>query len=166
MHDDATRRPWWGLAGWAGVTFVAAALGGLASAGSREFYAQLATPDWAPPGTVFGPVWTLLYILMALAAWLVWRRAGWQGARAALAMYLVQLALNALWTWLFFAWRQGAAAFVEVLVLWVAIAATALLFGRVRPLAGALMLPYLAWVTFASALTWASWRMNPQLLGA
>lgn len=163
--NDETRRPWLGLAGWIAVTLVAAVLGTLANIGSREFYAQLSLPGWAPPGSVFGPVWTLLYILMAIAAWLVWRHGGWQGARSALVLYLVQLALNALWTWLFFAWRQGGAAFVEVLVMWLAIAATTVMFWRVRPLAGALMLPYLAWVTFASALTHAAWRMNPQLLG-
>lgn len=164
--NDVTRRPWLGLLGWAGVTFVAAALGSIANVRSREFYTQLSMPDWAPSGSVFGPVWTMLYILMAIAAWLVWKRAGWQGARGALVLYLVQLVLNTLWSWLFFAWRQGGAAFVEVLVMWLAIAATTAMFWRIRPLAGALMLPYLAWVTFASALTHAAWRMNPQLLGS
>src|SRR5690606_36483937 len=115
-----------------------------------EFYGRLALPDWAPPASVFGPAWTLLYVLMALAAWMVWRRAGWSGARGALSLYLVQLLLNALWSWLFFAWRLGGAAFVEVLVMWLAIAATLLAFWRVRPLAGALLLPYLGWVTFAA----------------
>jgi len=165
MHEDATRRPWLGLAGWAAVTFVAAALGSMASVRSREFYGLLELPQWAPPGAVFGPVWTALYVLMAVAAWLVWRRAGWKGASTALSLFIVQLALNALWSWLFFAWRQGAGAFAEVRLLWMAIAARIAGFWRVRPLAGALMLPYLAWVTFASALTHAAWRMNPHLLG-
>lgn len=165
MQDGHVRRPWLGLAGWAAVTFVAAAIGSVASTRSGQFYAELARPDWAPPASVFGPTWTLLYVLMALAAWLVWRRAGWQGARTALLLYLVQLALNALWSWLFFAWRLGGPAFFEVLLLWLAIAATLAAFWRVRPLAGALLLPYLAWVTFASCLNYATWRMNPALLG-
>lgn len=160
-----TRNPWIGLLGWAAVTFVAAALGSIASMRATEFYGQLARPDWAPTSSVFGPVWTTLYILMALAAWLVWRRAGWQGARVALVLYLVQLVLNALWSWLFFAWRMGGPAFAEVVVLWLAILATLVAFWRVRPLAGALLVPYLAWVTFAAFLNHATWRMNPQLLG-
>ena len=162
---EHTRRPWTGLLGWAAVTFATAAVGGAASMRSDDFYAQLATPSWAPPSSAFGPVWTLLYILMALAAWMVWRRAGWNGARVALTLYLVQLVLNALWTWCFFAWRMGGLAFADIVLLWLVIAATTWLFWRVRPLTGMLMLPYLAWVTFAAFLNYASWRMNPQLLG-
>jgi len=154
-----------GLVGWLAVTFAAAAIGGLASASAGDFYARLIRPDWAPPGWLFGPVWTLLYLLMGIAAWLVWREAGFRGARAALTLFLVQLAANALWTWLFFAWRLGALAFAEVLLLWALILATTVAFWRVRPIAGALLLPYLAWVSFACALTWATWRINPGLLG-
>jgi tryptophan-rich sensory protein len=153
-----------GLIGWLLVTAAAAALGGLASARAGEFYATLERPSWAPPAAVFGPVWTTLYVLMAVAAWLVWRERGFAGARVALALYLAQLALNALWTWLFFAWRQGALALAEIVVLWLALAATVVAFRRVRPLAGALLLPYLAWVSFATALTAAVWRANPDRL--
>ena len=102
-----------GLLGWIGITAAAAALGSAAAAGSREFYEGLQRPSWAPPASVFGPVWTVLYLAMAVAAWMVWRARNFIGARVALALFLGQLALNAFWTWLFFAWHQGALAFVD-----------------------------------------------------
>jgi tryptophan-rich sensory protein len=148
-----------------GVTFAAAAMGALASVQARSFYAELARPEWAPPGWVFGPVWSALYTLMAIAVWLVWRSAGFAAARSAVGLFAAQLAANALWSWLFFAWRLGAAAFAEVLLLWALILATVVAFWRLSRLAAALLVPYLAWVTLASALTWAVWRSNPQLLG-
>jgi tryptophan-rich sensory protein len=151
--------------GWLAASFAAAAAGGLASANSGGFYQTLIRPGWAPPPWLFAPAWTLLYLLMGVAAWLVWREKGFRGARTALSLFLVQLAFNAIWTWLFFAWRLGAAAFVEILALWVLIAFTMVAFWRVRPLAGVLMIPYLAWVAFASALTYSVWRSNPALLG-
>jgi benzodiazapine receptor len=154
-----------GLGGWMIVTFIAAALGATASANAPEFYAELTLPAWAPPAWLFGPVWTILYLLMAIAAWLVWRERGFRAAAAALTLFLVQLALNALWSWLFFAWQQGAAAFVEILLLWALIVATMVAFWRIRPLAAILLAPYLAWVTFAAVLCYAIWRLNPQLLG-
>ncbi len=153
-----------GLLGWLLTCFVAAALGGLASAHAGAFYRELAHPPWAPPGWLFGPVWSLLYLLMAVAAWLVWREQGFRRARTALSLFLLQLAANALWTWLFFVWHQGAFALLEILVLWALILTTILAFWRIRPWAGALLLPYLAWVTFASALTWSVWKGNPHLL--
>lgn len=150
------------LAAWLTASFAAAALGAVATRQAPEFYAQLARPDWAPPGWLFGPVWTLLYALMAVAAWRVWRKAGFA---TALYLFLAQLALNALWSWLFFAWRLGGAAFGEILLLWLLIAATVAAFFRIDRLAAALLVPYLAWVSFACALTYAVWRANPQLLG-
>jgi tryptophan-rich sensory protein len=153
-----------GLAGWLLLTFAAAAVGAIASADAGAFYQQLSRPPWAPPGWLFAPVWSALYLLIGIAAWLVWRERGLRGARTALSLFVIQLAANALWTWLFFAWREGTLAFIEILILWALIVATLVAFWRVRPLAGALLLPYLAWVTFASALTFATWRMNPQLL--
>lgn len=151
------------LAGWLALAFAAGAVGAVASVNAAAFYAQLARPSWAPPGAAFGPVWSTLYALMGVAAWLVWREA--QGPRgAALALFAVQLAVNALWSWLFFAWRQGAAAFAGALLLAALIAATIAAFRRVRPLAAALLVPYFLWVAFACALTWAVWRANPALL--
>lgn len=153
------------MAGWLLVTYAAAAIGGLASARSGTFYQQLSRPDWDPPPSVFGPVWTILYLLMAIAAWLVWRDRGFARAGGALGLYLVQLAANALWTWLFFAWQMGSMAFLEILVLWVLIFATIVAFWRIRRSAGLLMLPYLAWVTFAAMLTYSIWQRNPDVLG-
>ena len=165
MHRITGIRQVYGLAGWLLVTGIAAVVGSMASRRSEDFYGQLVQPSWAPPPEVFGPVWTVLYALMALAAWLVWRQGGFTYARGALTLYLVQLVLNALWSWLFFGWRQGGLALAEVLLLWLLIAATTVAFRRIRPLAAALLLPYLAWVTFASALTAVLWRANPGLLG-
>ena len=154
-----------GLAGWLVLAFAAAGIGAIASANAGAFYQQLTRPDWAPPGWLFGPVWSVLYLLMGIAAWLVWRERGFGQARVALSLFLIQLAANALWTWLFFAWQLGALAFIEILILWALIVATMAAFRRIRPLAAALMIPYLAWVTFAVALTFATWRLNPQILG-
>jgi len=154
-----------GLLGWLGISFAAAAIGGFASANAGTFYAQLVRPVWAPPSWLFAPAWTVLYLLMAVAAWLVWREHGFRQAQTALSLFLVQLAANALWTWLFFAWHLGAIAFAEILILWILIACTIVAFWRVRPVAGVLLLPYLAWVTFASALAYSTWKQNPLLLG-
>lgn len=154
-----------GLIGWFIVSFAVSALGAIASIEARSFYAGLVQPDWAPPGWLFGPVWTLLFALMAVAAWLVWRNGGFRANRAALALFLVQLAFNALWSWLFFAWRLGGPAFADILLLWVLILATLVAFWRVRPLAGALLVPYLLWVSFAAFLNYAVWQLNPAFLG-
>ena len=145
------------------VSFAAAAIGGLATRRAPEFYAALSRPAWAPPAAVFGPVWTVLYTLMAIAAWLVWKEKGFGGARVALALFALQLAVNALWSWLFFAWQRGLLAEVEIVVLLALIALTLVAFWRVRPLAGALLIPYLAWVTYATALTFALVRRNPDV---
>jgi len=152
------------LSGWLLLAFAAAAIGALATMEAKSFYAILVRPSWAPPGWVFGPVWTVLYALMGLAAWLVWRSGGFKAHRTALVLFVLQLAANALWSWLFFTWHQGAVAFAEILVLWALIAATAASFWRLNTLAGVLMVPYLAWVTFASALNFAVWQLNPGLL--
>ena len=145
--------------------FATAAVGALASIDAAGFYAQLVQPPWAPPAWLFGPAWTVLFLLMSVAAWLVWRRHGLGGARVALGLFAVQLVANALWSWLFFAWRLGGPAFAEVIVLWLLIAATAWQFWRLHRLAALLLVPYLAWVAFAAALNFTLWRMNPALLG-
>ncbi len=165
MPSLSTQKQFVGLMAWLAICFAASAVGALASVQARSFYGQLTQPDWAPPPEIFGPVWTVLYTLMAVAAWLVWRSQGFRDNRAALALFLLQLAVNALWSWLFFAWRLGALALADVLVLWILIAATAIAFWRVSPLAGALLIPYLLWVGFASALNYALWQLNPGVLG-
>ena len=153
-----------GLLAWLGLVAVAAIAGAVASSQAPSFYGQLARPDWAPPASVFGPVWSLLYGLMAVAVWLVWREPASERRKLALGLFVVQLAVNALWSWLFFGWHNGALAFGDVLLLLGLVIATLLAFWRIRPLAGALLLPYAAWVAFASALTWSVWQANPGLL--
>ncbi len=153
-----------GWLGWFAVTFIAAALGSTASIEASAFYAELVQPTWSPPAWLFGPVWTSLFTLMAIAAALVWRSGGFRAHGTALGLYVGQLVLNALWSWLFFAWHLGGIAFLEVVLLWLAIAATMVLFWRARPLAGLLLVPYLLWVAFAAVLNFTLWQLNPELL--
>jgi benzodiazapine receptor len=138
--------------------FAAAAVGALFPPG--EWYLGLERPLLTPPGWVFGPVWTTLYTLMAVAAWLVWRARGLAGARGPLALFAIQLVLNAAWSPLFFGAHALGWALVEITALWLAIAATLAAFGRVRPLAAALLAPYLAWVSLALWLNLGFWRLN------
>lgn len=154
-----------GLVGWLGITFVAAEIGAWASISAGTFYGQLLRPDWAPPAAWFSPVWTTLFILMGLAVWLVWREKGFHDTRGALTLYLIQLAVNALWSWLFFGWRMGGAAFADIIVLWILIVLTLRAFWRINRIAGLLLVPYLLWVSFAMALNYTVWQLNPQLLG-
>ena len=122
------------------------------------WYAALMKPAWNPPSWIFGPAWTLLYTLMAVAAWLVWKRVGFSRP---LAFYFVQLALNAAWTPIFFGAHQLGWALMEIILLWIMILLTLLSFRRVTPTAGWLFVPYLAWVSFASFLNLTLWRLNP-----
>lgn len=151
-----------GLLGWLALVFIAAALGAIASMDAGSFYGQLAKPSWAPPASLFGPVWSVLYLLMGISAWLVWRSPAPRGT--ALALFCVQLAVNALWSWLFFAWHQGALAMIDVVLLWILIVCTMIAFWHISRVATLLLAPYLAWVSFASALTWSVWQGNPGLL--
>lgn len=154
-----------GYAGWFVLVALAAVAGSIASIDAAQFYQSLDRPGWAPPASVFGPVWTALYIAMAIAACLVWKARGWQGARVALVLFCIQLAANALWSWLFFAWHRGALAFLDIVLLWLLVLATMIAFWRVRLLAGLLLLPYFIWVSFAAILNYAVWQRNPALLG-
>jgi benzodiazapine receptor len=141
--------------------FAAAVLGSWFNLGPlQDWYPSLRKPTWTPPNWVFAPVWTMLYVLMALAAWLVWLRAGWPACRAAMTLFIVQLILNAAWSGLFFSLHQPGIAFAEIVVLWFAIAATLWHFGRISTLAAGLFTPYLLWVTFAAILNGTIWRMN------
>ena len=144
------------LLGWIGISFVPAAVGAPFTA--SEWYRRLSKPRWAPPAAVFGPVWTLLYVLMGIAAWRV-SAEGEQG-RGALRLFGLQLLLNGAWTPIFFGLRQPGVAFAEIVATWAAIVATLIAFARTRPVAGLLLVPYLAWVTFATALNWSIWRRN------
>jgi len=158
-------RLWLGLVGWLALAFLTAGIGSIASVQAPQFYGQLTQPGWAPPPSVFGPVWTTLFAMMGVAAWLAWRQPPSPLRGQALALFALQLVLNALWSWLFFQWHLGGWALLDIAALWLAVAATLVAFWRLRPLAGALLLPYLAWISFAAALNFTLWRMNPQLLG-
>jgi len=163
-HPDSKKQAI-GLAGWLAASFVTGGIGAIASASAASFYGQLSQPPWAPPAWIFGPVWSVLYVLMGIAAWLVWRERGFRGASTALKLFVAQLAANALWTWIFFAWHHGALALGEIGVLWILIAGTIAAFWRLHKLAALLLVPYLAWVSFATALTFSLWRLNPTALG-
>ena len=165
MTSLTRRQQFMGLIGWFITSFAISAVGAIASIEARSFYAGLVQPDWAPPGWVFGPVWTLLFALMAIAAWLVWRKGGFHAHRIALSLFIIQLLFNALWSWLFFAWRLGGPAFADILLLWGLILATLIAFWHVQRLAGILLVPYLLWVSFAAFLNYALWQLNPALLG-
>jgi translocator protein len=165
MDPQITRREVVGLAGWILLVFVAAAIGSVAAVDAGSFYEQLAQPDWAPPGWVFGPVWTVLYTLMGISAWLIWMTGGFRTNRTALGLFVSQLVLNALWSWLFFTWHLGGWAFVDILALLLMLSLVLVLFWRIRPVAGILLIPYLLWVAFACVLNYRIWQLNPQLLG-
>ncbi len=147
------------LIAWLVLCFAAAATGAFVTIG--QWFADLNKPSWNPPSWVFGPVWTLLYIAMAVAAWLVWRTGGWKLRAPALTAFVVQWALNALWTPLFFGLHRVDLALVDIVLMWFAIAATIAMFYRISKPAAYLLVPYLAWVTFATALNFAIWRLNP-----
>jgi tryptophan-rich sensory protein len=122
-----------------------------------EWYQGLEKPSWNPPSWVFGPVWTLLYILMGIAVWLVWKERGFS---TGVYLFIAQLVLNAVWSWLFFGLNRPDLAFYEIVVLWLLILLTMMVFWRVRPAAGALFIPYLLWVSFASVLNHTLWKLN------
>ncbi|MBV1849533.1 TspO/MBR family protein [Catellatospora tritici] len=154
-HPSA--RQWWVLAGFVAAVTVVAVVGALAVAQPADDYAALARPGWAPPSWLFGPVWTLLYAMIALAGWLVWRAVGW-GPQ--LVPYAVQLVLNAAWTPLFFGAGQRGVALVDIVALWVAVGVTVLAFRKVSTAAAWLLVPYWLWVTFATALNFSIWQLN------
>lgn len=165
MTHASLKTQFLGLLGWLAATFAAGTVGAIASARAASFYAQLSQPAWAPPAWLFGPVWSILYVLMAVAAWLVWREHGFRGAATALWLFAIQLLANALWTWLFFTLHLGALSLAEIVLLWLLIVATIMAFWPLQRLAALLLVPYLAWVGFASALTFSLWQLNPAVLG-
>lgn len=152
---------------WAGlvvsilICFAVAGLGAVATNPEiRNWYQAIRKPAWTPPNWLFGPVWTVLYLAMAVAAWLVWKRAGWEANSVALWLFVIQLALNLAWSFIFFKYHSPAWAFVDIALLWIAILATAMKFAGVSAVAALLLVPYLIWVTYAASLNFAIWRMN------
>lgn len=155
------RTRWIGLAVVLGLCLGAGGLGAIATTPEIDgWYRTVAKPTWNPPNSVFGPVWTTLFVMMAFAAWLVWRPAGFIAAKVPLLLFTVQLALNVAWSWIFFGRHQPGWAFVEIVFLWAAIAVTMRAFFLRSRLAGWLLVPYLAWVSFAAVLNFAIWRLN------
>jgi benzodiazapine receptor len=150
-----------GLVAWLLIVFGAAALGSVATSTTVDgWYQQIERPAWTPPDWVFAPVWTTLFAMMAVAAWFVWRQAGFAAARWPLALFFVQLALNVLWSVVFFAFRQPSLAAIEIVLLWLAIAATVIAFWQRSIVAALLLVPYLVWVAFAAVLNFAIARLN------
>jgi tryptophan-rich sensory protein len=147
-----------GLIGWILFCFLASGSAVFVSTGG--WYAQLHKPTWNPPSWVFGPAWTLLYIMMAVAAWLIWCEGGWKAQWRPLSLFLFQWLLNALWTPLFFGLHLTGLAFAEIVTLWLVLAATLRSFWHVRKAATVLLVPYLVWITFAASLNFAIWRLN------
>ncbi len=146
------------LPAWLLVSFAAAAIGSRYMPG--RWFKQLKKPSWNPPNWVFGPVWSTLYTLMGISAWLIWREGGWAAQKLPLLIFLFQLIFNALWSWIFFGLKKPGAAFVDIVFLWITLFSMVIHFWEVRPLAGALMIPYLAWVSFASILNFSIWILN------
>ena len=159
--DSPPKHPWLGLIAAVLLCFAVAGVGGWVTTPSIPgWYAGLAKPSWTPPDWVFGPVWSVLYLGMAVAVWLVWRQNGFSGATVPMVLFGVQLALNGAWSWLFFGIHSPGAALVDLVLLWAAIAATTVTFWRRSIPAAILLVPYLVWVSFAGALNFAIWRLN------
>jgi tryptophan-rich sensory protein len=143
------------------AAFSAAAIGGYVTAGSvRTWYPTLVKPSWNPPAAVFGPVWTLLYAAMSVAAWRIWLRRAEPGARTALRWFYASLVLNTSWSVVFFGLHQPGWAFLNIVLLWGALVTLQFRFARRDAVAGWLWAPYLAWVSFASVLNLTIWRLN------
>ncbi len=156
-----TRGKWIGLIVLLIVCLGAGGLGAIATTPEIEgWYKTLSKPPWNPPDDIFGPVWTTLYVLMAAAAWLVWKQVGFRGAAVQLTLFALQLVLNVGWSWIFFRMHQPGWATVEIVVLWLAIVANVIAFFRRSTTAGWLMMPYLAWVSFAVVLNYSIWQLN------
>ena len=130
-----------------------------------QWYEDLAKPRWRPPNWLFGPAWTILYAMIAISGWMVWKASSWPAVAPAMAIYAVQLLLNAGWTPLFFGLKRPDLAFYELLLLWTSILATIIAFLQISEFAALLLVPYLAWVTFAGALNRSILRLNPDTVG-
>ena len=150
-----------GLIAWIGICFLAGAIGGLATTSSvTGWYAEINKPAWNPPGWIFGPVWSTLYLMMGVSSWLVWKNSSFQESKLALGWFVFHLLLNVLWSIVFFGLRQPGWAMVEIVVLWISIVIAIALFYRHSKLAAGLLVPYWLWVSFAAFLNFTIWSMN------
>ena len=144
-----------------GTCLLVGVSGSLVTATSvREWYPLIQKPWWTPPSAAFGPVWTVLFVLMGVSAWLIWRDSVGSKRRTALLIFVTQLVLNGAWSFLFFGLRSPGWAALEIVLLWSFIVATLLAFARISRLAAGLLLPYLLWVSYAAALNVAIWNLN------
>jgi len=160
--SDKRISSWAALAGFIALCLAVGALGGWVTASSvATWYPTLTKPSWTPPNSIFGPVWTALYVIMAFAAWLIWRKdTRFAGVRVALILFFAQLALNFLWSLLFFGLRAPGFALIDIVILLLVLILTVWAFFQQSRWAGLIMLPYLVWVAFATALTFTIWRLN------
>jgi tryptophan-rich sensory protein len=143
------------------LSFAAAGIGSVFTVpGVRTWYPSLTKPTWTPPAWVFGPVWTVLYLCIAVAGFLAWRNAGFTGARWTFTFFVLQLVLNTAWSWIFFGLRNPGWGFAEIVLFWMSILVTTVLMFDVSQWAGLLFVPYLLWVTFAAVLNFSIWRLN------
>ena|SRR5260221_4233794 len=149
---------WLGLLGWLALCFVVEASGVTFLPG--RWYAHLQKASWTPPSYLFAPVWTIIYVLMGTAAWLVWREGGFRKQTVPLSLFLLQIVLNGAWSFLCFRLHDLPLSVVDMLLLWVVLSVATLRFFAVKPAAGWLMMIYLLWVTFAATLNVALWRLN------
>ncbi|UCC80896.1 MAG: tryptophan-rich sensory protein [Candidatus Zixiibacteriota bacterium] len=143
---------------WIGICFIPAVTGSQFTPG--EWYARLAKPAWTPPGYLFGPVWTSLYTMMEIAAWLLWKGVGLSGAKIAFILFFGQLILNGMWSWLFFGMHKPGLAFIELCLLWILILATLIAFWKLYQPSGILLIPCTIWVSFATILNFSIWFLN------
>lgn len=144
-----------------GLCAAVAAIGSVMSSSAMDgWYSDLEQPDWNPPDWVFGPVWSVLYILIGISGWLVWRARGWDGARVPLIVWGVQLLLNLFWTVVFFGLEEVGLGAIEIVFLWISIVATIVVFWPIGRLAALLLVPYLIWVSYAAMLNFSIWQLN------
>ncbi|MGV3772168.1 MAG: TspO/MBR family protein [Verrucomicrobiales bacterium] len=158
MNPKDNRRIFLGLICWLALHFAVAAVSSLFRPGA--WHAALEKPSWHPPNWLFPPVWTTLYTLLSLSAWLVWKKAGFENHARIWTIYLIHLALNLLWSPIFFGAHLIGFALVEMALLWISIIASIKMFWKISRPAAALLVPYLLWVSFALALNFSLWRLN------
>jgi len=157
------RTRWLGLVPFILICLAAGGLGAIVTTPEIDgWYRTIVKPEWNPPDWVFGPVWTTLFVLMGISAWLVWKPSGFKAAATPLALFAAQLTLNVAWSWIFFGKHQIGWAAIEIIILWAAILATTVAFFGHSKLAGWLLIPYLGWVSFASILNFTIWRLNAE----
>lgn len=147
-----------GFVVWILICFLPAIIG--SQFGPGDWYQTLAKPEWNPPNWIFGPVWTLLYILMGISVWIIWKNYGLKTAAIPIGFFVAQLVLNSLWSWFFFGLENVGLAFVDIIALWTFILITLIMFWKLNTWSGVLLIPYLAWVSFATVLNYNIWQMN------